>query len=385
MRKLIYVVSDLPLGGALGENGAVGFQMCPPRNQEKLAQFINELPSRDERTDVQLVIAGDVVDFLAEKPFAAFTGDPNVACRKLEHIIAVSQPVWAALQNFVGQRNGALTLLLGNHDVELCLPGVRQLLLATIGEGRVEFLYDNQAWTYGPVLVEHGNRMDAWNAVPHGALRRFRSQLSRGCEPSPFPALPGSQLVADVINSLKEQYSFVDLLKPETAGVLPILAALGAGSLKQIWTGFRKYRQTFAVDFDEDQQPIDETYIGAEPDREQKLFDLSEHIAFGDDATQIGNLREALTGARQNVAEAVREYRRRALFTALRDSANKHRRVFDVSSEIAIYEKAAKKAVQAGYQVVNYGHAHTAKRVLLRDRTKRLPVYFEYRHLGRFN
>src|SRR5450631_1702717 len=235
MRTLIYVISDFHLGGSPGENGGVGYQMCPPRNQRKLAQFIQVLPPCDEQTEVHLVIAGDMVDFLAEKPFAAFTDDPNAARLKLEHIIETSRPVWDALSDFVGRRGGALTLMLGNHDIELCLPGVRQLLNSTIGSGRLEFLYDNQAWTYGPVLVEHGNRFDAWNAVAHGALRRFRSQLSRGAIPSPFTAMPGSRLVVEVMNPLKGDYSFIDLLKPETAGVLPILSALGAGSLRRIW------------------------------------------------------------------------------------------------------------------------------------------------------
>ena len=69
--------------------------------------------------------------------------------------------------------------MLGNHDIELSLPGTRQLLLDRLGPGRIDFTYDNEALTIGPVLIEHGNRFDAWNAVPHGALRRLRSQLSR--------------------------------------------------------------------------------------------------------------------------------------------------------------------------------------------------------------
>ena len=64
------------------------------------------------------------------------------------------------------------------------------------------------------MLIEHGNRFDAWNAVPHGALRRLRSQLSRRLPTAPdFPALPGSRLVVDVMNPLKKQYPFIDLLQ----------------------------------------------------------------------------------------------------------------------------------------------------------------------------
>jgi UDP-2,3-diacylglucosamine pyrophosphatase LpxH len=362
------VISDLHLGGAPGEDDGVGFQMCPPRNQSNLARFIRSLPARDRRADIHLIIAGDIVDFLAERPFSPFTADPAAARNKLGHIIEVTRPIWDALNEFVAQKGGELTLMLGNHDLELCLPGVRQLLLATIGEGRVEFLYDNQAWTLGPVLVEHGNRFDSWNAVPHGALRRFRSQLSRGAAPSAFPALPGSQLVVEIINPLKQQYSFVDLLKPETAALLPVLAAFGAGSLRRIWQSYRKYRQTFAVDFDEDHEPIAETYIGAADDPEQRLFDLSEEIALGGDAGQIGGIRGRLSGA----AEASR---RRGLFRALRANAEKHSHAFDVASELPDYEAPARRAAQAGYQVVVYGHTHLVKRVPLGDKAAGLPIY----------
>lgn len=36
---------------------------------------------------------------------------------------------------------------------------------------RVEFLLNGEACVAGPLLVEHGNRMDSWNAVHYDALR----------------------------------------------------------------------------------------------------------------------------------------------------------------------------------------------------------------------
>ena len=374
MRNTIYVISDLHLGGALNRDGGPGYQICPPRNQARLARFIDTLEGRSANADVRLVIAGDIVDFLTEPQFESFTSDQHAVCEKLERIIEATRPIWTALRGFVGGRGGALTLMIGNHDIELCFPKVRQLLLDTIGEGRVEFIYDNQAYTFGPVLIEHGNRFDEWNAVAHGALRRVRSRLSRGYEPGDFPAMPGSQLVVEVMHPLKNDYSFVDLLKPETAAVLPILAALGAGSLRKIWQGFGKYRQTWSIDFDDSREPIDETYIAAPDDADQRLFDLSEDIAHGGDATRVSML-DGLIGARDAVSEKIREYRREALFRAFRAGAEHHRMAFDIQHEIATYELPARKAVQAGYQIVVYGHTHLVKRVALGDGSKPLPIY----------
>src|SRR5215471_552032 len=226
MRSKVFVVSDLHLGGEPGKDGQIGFQICPPSTQALMAEFFSRLPAPSTDQEVHLVLAGDIVDFLAEREFQAFTAVDRQACAKLEEIMKRTASIWDALASFV-KRGGSLTLLLGNHDIELSLPQTRSALLQRLGEGRINFIYDNEALSIGPLVIEHGNRFDGWNAVPHGALRRVRSRLSRGLDAGDFPAMPGSHLVVDVMNRIKGDYSFVDLLKPEDAGVLPILAGLG--------------------------------------------------------------------------------------------------------------------------------------------------------------
>lgn len=372
----LYVISDLHLGGALGDEGHPGFQICPPRTQRLLEAFIDRLPAPTGGSDVRLVLAGDIVDFLAEEPFQAFTGDPRVAASKLQAVFERTVPVWGALRRFVTERHGALTLMLGNHDIELSLPGPRQLLLERVGQGRVEFIYDNEAFSCGPVLVEHGNRFDEWNAVPHGALRRVRSQLSRKSRVQPdFPAMPGSRLVVDVMNPLKQQYAFIDLLKPEDAGAIPIAAALGAGGLREIWQFFQKYRQTWSVDFDESREPVDQEYIGAGDQSDQQLFDLAQDIAQGGDASQVGAVGDFLSDVAGVVTDKVHQARRAALYQAIRGSAAKHRDTFDVLRERDTYLVPAQAAVESGFRVVVYGHTHLAKRVALKADGEASSVY----------
>jgi hypothetical protein len=278
----------------------------------------------------------------------------------------------------VRERDGALTLtlMLGNHDIELSLPGPRQLLLERLGCGRVEFIYDNEAFTLGPVLVEHGNRFDAWNAVPHGALRRVRSQLSRNLPVTPaFPVLPGSRLVVDVMNPLKKTYPFIDLLKPEDAGALPIAAALGAGSVRDVWHFFGNFRRQWAVDYDESREPLDESLIAAGSDDDQAAFDLAEDIASGGNAGQISAAGDFLQNVAGAVSEQLHAAWRAALFTAFRRHLETHRRAFAVEHAIDTYLVPARRAAQAGYQVVVYGHTHLAKRVPLGDPAAARPVY----------
>ena len=376
MHTTLYVISDLHLGGAPSGDGGRGFQICPPRTQALLAAFIDGLPGRQASADVRLVIAGDIVDFLAEEPFEAFTPDAAVARAKLASILEHTAPVWQALQRFAVERDGAVTLMLGNHDIELSLPGARQLLLERIGPGRIDFIYDNEAFTCGPVLIEHGNRFDAWNAVPHGALRRVRSQLSRALAVKPaFPALPGSRLVVDVMNPLKRQYPFIDLLKPENAGALPIAAALGAGGVRDVWQAFQRFRQTWAVDYDENQEPLDEEFVSAKENDDQRLFDLAEDIAAGGAASQVSAVGDALKGAAGALSEQLRRARRAALFKALNGSLDAHRDAFDIDKEIDIYLVPARRSAGAGFQVVVYGHTHLAKRIALGAAGAAMPVY----------
>lgn len=376
----LFVISDLHLGGEPGLEGKPGFQICPPRTQQRLAGFIEGLPlgAIDERT--HLVLAGDIVDFLAERDFQAFTGDERLACEKLQKIIDRTQPVWSALASFVSG-GGYLTLMLGNHDIELCLPRVRRLLADTLGEGRVEFLYDNEAFTLGPVIVEHGNRYDAWNAVPHDSLRGVRSRLSRGMPVNTFPAMPGSQLVVEVMNEVKERYSWVDLLKPETAGVLPVLAALGAGNLTRVWKGFRKFQQSLRVEYEANQEPEDQEYIAASddtaiiPSSDQAMYDLAQNIASGGSSEEVSAVGDLLEQAREAVSDKTRALRRSSLQQALRALVNHHRLTFDTKVESETYLTPAQESAERGFEVVIYGHTHLVKKIPLKSTTDNPACY----------
>jgi UDP-2,3-diacylglucosamine pyrophosphatase LpxH len=61
-KKNIYVISDLHLGGET-KSGSRGFRICT--HEDKLAEFISHLGGQDCATE--LVINGDMVDFLAER------------------------------------------------------------------------------------------------------------------------------------------------------------------------------------------------------------------------------------------------------------------------------------------------------------------------------
>jgi UDP-2,3-diacylglucosamine pyrophosphatase LpxH len=235
----VFIISDLHLGGRPASAGTRGFQMMTHANV--LAEFIQGLSYQQISTE--LIIAGDFLDFLAEESGAMprwvpVIDDPQHALRVFLDIAADPERglchVFHALKLFTAAGH-RVTLLLGNHDIELSYPAVRSALRAQIcapGTHNYQFIYDGEAYSLGNALIEHGNRYDAFNVIDHDLLRRRRSLQSRSQEVAvdeEFSAPIGSHLVAEIMNPLKERYAFIDLLKPETEAVLPLLLALEPG------------------------------------------------------------------------------------------------------------------------------------------------------------
>jgi UDP-2,3-diacylglucosamine pyrophosphatase LpxH len=221
MARDIFVIPDLHIGG--GE----GFQMLGAAGQARLADFGRWLAERQRSgQSVELVLAGDIVDFLAEEPWEAFTHDENVALVKLDRIVQRTRPIWQAWAELVAA-GGRLIFLLGNHDIERCFPKLVARIRELMGEGQVQFVHDNQALVLGGgILIEHGNRYDGWNRVQHDDLRAIRSAFSRREEAGDIAVQPGSELVVRLMNDVKQQVAFIDLLKPEGGALVPLLVAL---------------------------------------------------------------------------------------------------------------------------------------------------------------
>lgn len=244
LARQVYVISDLHVGGAYGDPGDPedrGFRIAT--HVQELASLVRSLAARPAGpVRTELVINGDFVDFLAEREEAAphwhpFVPEPERALAKLDAIIERDRPLFDALRDLVAAGH-RLVILLGNHDIELSFPIVRERLREVVGAGAGAdylFTYDGEAYAVGDALIEHGNRYDGFNVVDMNELRQVRSMQSRGQivpDKWAFVAPPGSFMVAEVINPIKQSYRFVDLLKPETGAVVPILLALEPGYRK---------------------------------------------------------------------------------------------------------------------------------------------------------
>lgn len=224
----LFVVSDLHLGGS------PGFQIF--HQGKRLAATIRALAKRNPTDKLALVLAGDVVDFLAARDPKYLDAEHTLT--KLEAIrrdVAFAD-VFVALAEFVKTSMRSLIVVLGNHDVELALPHGREWLYTVLAgtdvaaRGRIELALDG--WGYActvggrKVLVVHGNEVDEWNVVDHHALLDTNRALQRGTEVPEWTPNGGTKLVIDLMNGIKAKFPMIDLVKPETEAALPIVAAL---------------------------------------------------------------------------------------------------------------------------------------------------------------
>ncbi|HMV68808.1 MAG TPA: metallophosphoesterase, partial [Myxococcota bacterium] len=231
---ILYVISDLHIGGR------PDFEIF--RESDALAWLADQAASR-ARPDapVGLVLNGDVFDLLSD-------GDvPFDARGAADRVVAwLARPCFQAatlgLRRFVRTPGCRLVVVIGNHDLELCLPEVQTRLRDMLcqadeaARGRVVFATDGSGYRCRvgtandarAVLCMHGEVADTWNAVDHEDLRKIVLALNLGVEPPDLTLNAGTQMVQRIINPLKydERWPFVDLLKPEQEAAVQIAMAL---------------------------------------------------------------------------------------------------------------------------------------------------------------
>jgi UDP-2,3-diacylglucosamine pyrophosphatase LpxH len=221
----ILVLSDLHMAP---ERGSGLFQA-----DEALLGFLNWVMEQDTRL-TYVVIAGDLLDFLVpqEKSEKLTTFDPQKAPQRTLLILDRHPEVFSAMTRIAGSPRHRLIILNGNHDPELVLPAVQQVIEDRLANGgasaMLRWFVHGEAARFqvgtAEVSIEHGDLFDDWNRIDHDGLRRALSRISRGfIEEHGFHAPPGSQLVLDYLTDLRNQFPWVDYLKPEREAVVPIL------------------------------------------------------------------------------------------------------------------------------------------------------------------
>jgi UDP-2,3-diacylglucosamine pyrophosphatase LpxH len=205
MRTL--VISDLHLG-----NGGKYEAFAAP---DELPRFLDQ----EAKDPTHVFVNGDSVDFLMNTDPLEL--DRARAAGQARAIVA--NPATAGVLQAFGRvlaRGGALTIRLGNHDLELSLPEVQDVVSAALGQpkevaGRVEFQLGAEPKRLdvggAKILITHGEHNDNWNKVDYKKLVG---------SPEDYVYTAGSRLVKQILNPITGQLGlrFMNFLKPDFQG-----------------------------------------------------------------------------------------------------------------------------------------------------------------------
>lgn len=228
MDRVVYVVSDLHLGPGRLPNGA-----WDPLEDftygAEFAQFLDSIGRGGER--VELVIAGDFLEYTQTLPEiglaspADHLGSSEEESIRRTKVILGQNPeissghpeVFAALRRFMVEGN-SITILAGNHDIDLLWDGVWALIFDAIyppgscGDlRRLEYSYTIGSGPRGRVYIEHGHEHDPAN--------RFGDRMQAPFDIDNYGVRRlkrcwGTLFVDKVYNKLELQRWFIDNVKP---------------------------------------------------------------------------------------------------------------------------------------------------------------------------
>ena len=227
--KLKIVVSDFHLGAGppdITQNPLEDFIA-----DDTFAQFLEAIRAESDRDqkDVELIINGDFFEFLqvpavdqfdpyrTYPPEAYYDSSQESSVKRLDLITTGHPTVFDALSDFIQVEapRRRMTLIKGNHDVNLYWPGVKQRLrevLGATGRRASMLLFAERYVSREGIFVEHGHQyteqLNRWENFDDPRDQDDTDQLE-------YP--PGSQFVIEFFNAIERERVWTDSLKPLTS------------------------------------------------------------------------------------------------------------------------------------------------------------------------
>ncbi len=356
------VLSDLHLGNGQGYDIFAGAEALPA--------FLETLT----REPTRVVLNGDSVDFLMNEDPLELRVERAVAQVRAMVAAAPTAAVLGALGRVLAA-GGEVVFRLGNHDVELALAEVREVLREALGQPpevarRLLFQRGDTPWVLevggARVLLAHGEQQDSWNKVDYAHLPGPGAPA--GADAARYRYSAGSQLVKKLLNPLKRQYGmrFADLLMPDFQGALLAALAVNPGAVRLAFQeaslpmGWQLLRRSLApATFDSEDETPD---LGLAERVKAACLTLEEQQALeevlGAGMVHFSDEDPALLSARQKLARGALEAYARAHRLAAEDSGE---RCFDLAPMQGEWEEARRLALKFQAGAVLSGHTHAAR------------------------
>lgn len=165
-----YIFSDFHLGQGRRPDGT-WHPMEDFRSDAEFAAMLRHVDGlHAPDVAVELHANGDVLDFMAMPYRGRFGAVPTeeAALAKFRAIADGHRGFFDGLRSFLMRRPGSeLVVTIGNHDQDLAWPAVQDAVRAAVAapddRHRVRFVREERV---GPVDIQHGDQLDAINAIP---------------------------------------------------------------------------------------------------------------------------------------------------------------------------------------------------------------------------
>jgi UDP-2,3-diacylglucosamine pyrophosphatase LpxH len=229
MSRTVYLVSDLHLGAGVDAASGTWDVLDDFRADDAFAAFCATIAQR--HTAAELVIAGDFIEFLQILPEIGLRARPHglgaTEAESLERMrvvlglrpeIASGHPkVFAALRTLM-EDGHSITILVGNHDIDLLWPAVWEALFDAVYPPGSAGVLRREAFSYtvgdaeqGRVYIEHGHEHDLQNAFGDQMLQPFAESAQGVLH---LKRCFGTLFVDKVYNQLERDRWFIDNVKP---------------------------------------------------------------------------------------------------------------------------------------------------------------------------
>ncbi len=215
LKKLILVISDLHLSAGKTIKGKRNL-LEDFHYDNELIDFLNYYSAGDyENVEVELVINGDFLDFLAV-PYVEFYDDEfwseTAALAKLRMIMSAHLGVLEALKRFLSKPLKKVVYIIGNHDAEFVFDSLKEEFLTFFGEFRKNIILSNSISTHVPVkgvCIQHGHQYERAHEFDqeNSVIETLNGEKY-------FIPPWGSYYVTNVINKYKQERSFINSVRP---------------------------------------------------------------------------------------------------------------------------------------------------------------------------
>lgn len=214
-KKVVLVISDLHLSAGVNYKGRRNYLEDFLFDKE-LVEFL-EYYSKDQYSnkEVELIINGDFIDFLAV-PFINYFDDDfwseEAAIEKLKIIMNAHTEVIDALNKFLETKNKKIIYIIGNHDAEFAIDSVRDAFegfLTNKAKKNFSFYLEGEYRPVEGIVIKHGHEYEIAHQFD------LEKSVVKSSDGRKFFVPPwGSYYVIRVVNKFKEERSYVNQVKP---------------------------------------------------------------------------------------------------------------------------------------------------------------------------